>query len=68
MPLYAGNELEPSTLHRIIEVLQSSYERGYLDIAGHLDFLATLVVRFSVYPGNVFRLFFFFLSFFFGSL
>nr|CAD1829335.1 unnamed protein product [Ananas comosus var. bracteatus] len=45
-----GNELEPSTLHRIIEVLQSSYERGYLDIAGHLDFLATLVVRFSVYP------------------
>ncbi|XP_020086368.1 testis-expressed sequence 10 protein-like isoform X2 [Ananas comosus] len=44
------NELEPSTLHRIIEVLQSSYERGYLDIAGHLDFLATLVVRFRVYP------------------
>lgn len=65
MLLDAGNELEPSTLHRIIEVLQSSYERGYLDIAGHLDFLATLVVRFRVYPGKVFRLLFFFLSYFY---
>ncbi|GLT68689.1 hypothetical protein SLA2020_408980 [Shorea laevis] len=41
-------ELEPSLFFRIIEVLQSAYKAGHIQISDQLSFLITLVTRFNV--------------------
>ncbi|XP_042501520.1 uncharacterized protein LOC122079264 isoform X2 [Macadamia integrifolia] len=47
-----SNNLEPFVLFRIIEVLQSAYKAGHVQIADHLSFFVTLLACFRVYPEN----------------
>lgn len=47
-------DLEPSTLLRILEVLNSAYKSGRVQIADHLSFFTTLLSSFRVSPGKIF--------------
>ncbi|XP_070037729.1 uncharacterized protein [Nicotiana tomentosiformis] len=47
------HELEPFILFRIIEVLQSSYKAGHIQIADYISFFITLLSRFQVYPEKI---------------
>ncbi|GAB2266847.1 hypothetical protein Dimus_001835 [Dionaea muscipula] len=45
-------DLELSVLLRIIEVLQSAYTSGHIQITDHISFFITLVTKFEVFPGE----------------
>ncbi|XP_024016946.1 uncharacterized protein LOC21387601 isoform X3 [Morus notabilis] len=44
-------DLEPPTLLRILEVLNSVYKAGRIQIADHISFFTTLLSHFRVFPG-----------------
>lgn len=46
-----SDKLEPLILFRIVEVLQSTYKSGNLQITEQLSFLSLLMARFKVRPG-----------------
>ncbi|TVT98346.1 hypothetical protein EJB05_56350 [Eragrostis curvula] len=46
--------LEPFILFRVVEILQSIYKAGHLQITEQLSFLSLLMARFKVHPGNLF--------------
>nr|CAB3484790.1 unnamed protein product [Digitaria exilis] len=45
--------LEPLILFRTVEILQSTYKAGNLQITEQLSFLALLMARFRVHPGHL---------------
>nr|CAB3487320.1 unnamed protein product [Digitaria exilis] len=45
--------LEPLILFRTVEILQSTYKAGNLQITEQLSFLALLIARFRVHPGHL---------------
>ncbi|KAL6652592.1 hypothetical protein ACP70R_011517 [Stipagrostis hirtigluma subsp. patula] len=47
-----SDALEPFMLLKIVEVLQSIYKAGNLQITEQLSFLSLLMARFKVHPGN----------------
>ncbi|KAM1524028.1 hypothetical protein ACFX15_008342 [Malus domestica] len=47
-----GPDLEQYVLFRTIEVLNSAYKSGHIQIVDHISFLITLLSRFRVFPGN----------------
>ncbi|XP_024016944.1 uncharacterized protein LOC21387601 isoform X1 [Morus notabilis] len=47
-------DLEPPTLLRILEVLNSVYKAGRIQIADHISFFTTLLSHFRVFPDNIF--------------
>ncbi|XP_062184458.1 uncharacterized protein LOC133888289 [Phragmites australis] len=49
-----SDALEPFILFRVVEVLQSIYRAGDLQITEQLSFLLLLMARFKVHPGNYF--------------
>ncbi|XP_068315028.1 uncharacterized protein [Pyrus communis] len=48
-----GPDLEQYVLFRIIEVLNSAYKSGHIQIVDHISFLITLLSRFRVFPENI---------------
>lgn len=46
------HSLDPSVIFRMIEVLQSSYRAGHLQIADNISFLVTVLARFGGYSEN----------------
>ena len=52
----AGDKLEPLIFFRIIEVLQSTYKAGNLEITEQLSFLLLLMARFDVNFGECLNL------------
>ncbi|KAM1348580.1 hypothetical protein ACFX2F_002750 [Malus domestica] len=46
-------DLEQYVLFRIIEVLNSAYKSGHIQIVDHISFLITLLSRFRVFPENI---------------
>ncbi|XP_024029744.1 uncharacterized protein LOC21385805 isoform X1 [Morus notabilis] len=48
------SDLEPPKLLRILEVLNSVYKAGRIQIADHISFFTTLLSRFRVFPDNIF--------------
>ncbi|RXH81400.1 hypothetical protein DVH24_034821 [Malus domestica] len=49
--LRKGPDLEQYVLFRTIEVLNSAYKSGHIQIVDHISFLITLLSRFRVFPG-----------------
>ncbi|XP_059428250.1 uncharacterized protein LOC132162022 isoform X2 [Corylus avellana] len=49
-------DLEQFILFRIIEVLHSAYTAGHIKITDHISFFITLLLRFKVFPGNVYSI------------
>ena len=47
----AGEDLEASVLFRIIEVLNSAYKAGRVQIADYISFFTTLLSSYRVFPG-----------------
>ncbi|KAG2566782.1 hypothetical protein PVAP13_7NG244800 [Panicum virgatum] len=47
-----SDALEPLILFKVVEVLQSTYKAGSLQITEQLNFLLLLMARFRVHPGN----------------
>ena len=47
----AGQDLEPLVLFRIIEVLNSAYKAGRVQIADYISFFTTLLSSYRVFPG-----------------
>ncbi|GJU30927.1 armadillo-like helical domain-containing protein [Tanacetum coccineum] len=45
-------DLEPFLLLRFLEVLNSAYRAGHLQIADYISFLITLLCRYEVFPEN----------------
>ncbi|OAO92925.1 hypothetical protein AXX17_AT5G26970 [Arabidopsis thaliana] len=43
-------QLEPAVLYRIVEILQTAYRAGYIQITDHFSFFITLISRFKVVP------------------
>jgi pre-rRNA-processing protein IPI1 len=52
----AGDKLEPLILFRIVEVLQSTYKVGNLQITEQLSFLSLLMAQFDVNRGEYLKL------------
>ncbi|CAL5016488.1 unnamed protein product [Urochloa decumbens] len=48
-----SDALEPLVLFRVVEVLQSTYKAGSLQITEQLSFLSMLMARFRVHPGGL---------------
>ncbi|CAO2042608.1 unnamed protein product [Urochloa humidicola] len=48
-----SDALEPLLLFRVVEVLQSTYKAGSLQITEQLSFLLLLMARFRVHPGGL---------------
>ncbi|KAF8703383.1 hypothetical protein HU200_032184 [Digitaria exilis] len=48
-----SDALEPLILFRTVEILQSTYKAGNLQITEQLSFLALLIARFRVHPGHL---------------
>ncbi|GKB00375.1 armadillo-like helical domain-containing protein [Tanacetum coccineum] len=48
--LVACRDLEPFLLFRFLEVLNSAYRAGHLQIADYISFLITLLSRYEVFP------------------
>ncbi|XP_009374090.2 uncharacterized protein LOC103963034 isoform X3 [Pyrus x bretschneideri] len=46
-------DLEQYVLFRIIEVLNSAYKSGHIQIVDHISFLITLLSHFRVFPENI---------------
>ncbi|KAL3825702.1 hypothetical protein ACJIZ3_021731 [Penstemon smallii] len=44
------NDLEPSMIFRIIEVLHSAFRAGHIQVADYSSFLVTLLSQFQVHP------------------
>jgi len=47
-----SDAMEPLVLFKVVEVLQSTYKAGSLQITEQLNFLLLLMARFRVHPGN----------------
>lgn len=47
-----GDHLEPHLILRILEVLQSSFRAGHVQVADYTSFHVTLISRFHIYPGT----------------
>ncbi|KAK6147658.1 hypothetical protein DH2020_018570 [Rehmannia glutinosa] len=48
-----GKVLEPNLVARIIEVLQSAFRDGHIQVADYTSFHVTLLSRFQVYPEKI---------------
>ena len=50
--------MEPLILFKVVEVLQSTYKAGSLQITEQLNFLLLLMARFRVHPGDYLNILF----------
>lgn len=51
-PYITGVDLQPFLVFRILEVLQSAFRAGHIQVADYTSFHVTLLLRFEVYPGT----------------
>lgn len=51
--LIAGPDLDPYVLFRTIEILNSAYKDGHINIADYLSVFITLALRFKVSSGRL---------------
>ncbi|OEL32577.1 hypothetical protein BAE44_0006405 [Dichanthelium oligosanthes] len=63
-----SDALEPLILFRVVEVLQSTYKAGNLQITEQLSFLSLLMARFRVHPGDYLNILFYLLALSLSSL
>ncbi|XP_058107248.1 uncharacterized protein LOC131250885 isoform X2 [Magnolia sinica] len=47
------DNLDPYVIFRIIEILDSAYKAGHIQMTEHISFLVTLLARFKVFPDKV---------------